>query len=147
MSLPSLSLVILSLDNGILTITMNNGKANALGKEHLAELKEAFAFATKEDAVQGVLLKSNAERIYCAGLDLSQISQFVASDDPVGNFKSFIFDSLSSSCETMLKCPKPVATCVSGHCLAGGLVLALCTDFICWSNSNYLINFKIYFNY
>ena len=124
-------------DNGVFVMCMKNGKANALGKEFMAELQQAVHFASNEDRVKGVLLKSASPKIFCGGLDLGQISSFVSSDDPVGNFREFIFDFLAGCCKSLLNCPKPVAACVNGHCLAGGLVLALSTDYIAWGPGNY----------
>ena len=133
----SFSLITVELkEGGIFVISMKNGKANALSIEHLGELKRAMDYAAQSDDVKGILLRSSNERIYCAGLDLVQITQFLSADDYVDQFRNFIFNCMTPSCETMLRCPKPVATAVNGHCLAGGLVLALCSDYLCFGRND-----------
>ena len=134
---PDTRLLELEIDDGILRVSMNNGKANALGKEMLGELQTVFTWASHVEEIQGILLLSKLEKIYCAGLDLVQVGGFVQSADPTTEFRSFIFDNLGGACESIFNCPKPIATCVDGHCLAGGLVLALCTDYLCFSKSRY----------
>ena len=140
MELKRFETIQVELKGSILWVTMCHGKANALGRKIMTELGQAIEWGAKSDEVRGILLRSALEKIYCAGLDLTEVSACTQGEDPARQFASFI-DLLSQTCRSALECPKPIATCVKGHCLAGGLVLALCTDFLCLQQGTSMCRF------
>jgi enoyl-CoA hydratase len=106
------------LSGGVATITMDDGKVNALSPRMLAELSEAFDRAEAEGAV--VLLRGR-DGTFSAGFDLSVFQQ---SDRA-------IHDMLLAGArlaERVLSFPTPVVVACGGHALAMGAFLLLSAD-------------------
>ena len=108
-------------------ITLNRpGKRNALSHELVAELKEAFHLAEKEDQAKVVILKANGEA-FCSGADLAHLQQ-------LQNFshEENLADSnhLKELFLQIYSLKKVVIAQVQGHALAGGCGLATVCDFI-----------------
>jgi methylglutaconyl-CoA hydratase len=107
-------------------ITLNRPeKRNALSHELVADLKEAFAKAEKDDQVKVIILKANGEA-FCAGADLTYLQQLQKF-----SYEENLQDSNHLK-ELFLKIythPKMVIAQVQGHALAGGCGLATVCDF------------------
>lgn len=107
-------------------ITLNRPeKRNALSHELVADLKEAFVNAEKDDQVKVVILKANGEA-FCAGADLAYLQQLQKF-----SYEQNLQDSNHLK-ELFLKIythPKVVIAQVQGHALAGGCGLATVCDF------------------
>lgn len=101
---------------GVLTVGINRPKQlNALNTALLNELLEAFK---PDSAVRSVLLRSEIEKAFVAGADISELSPEVAS---LGHQVMMRIEEF----------PAPVVVEVNGYALGGGLELALSCDLIC----------------
>src|SRR5688572_4725801 len=107
-------------------ITLNRPeKRNALSHELVADLKEAFSNAEKDEHVKVIILKANGEA-FCAGADLTYLQQLQNF-----SYEENLQDSNHLK-ELFLKIythPKIVIAQVQGHALAGGCGLATVCDF------------------
>jgi enoyl-CoA hydratase len=106
--------------NGVATLTLAHGKANALDIEFCDALAARFAELRKSD-VRAVVLTGQG-KIFSAGVDLKRLSEGGA--DYVRQF----LPALHRLYEAVLFHPKPVVAAVNGHAIAGGCVLACCAD-------------------
>jgi enoyl-CoA hydratase len=88
---------------------------NAIDGATAQALLEAFT-RFKDDDADVLVLTGAGERAFCAGADLKAIETLDA--DAPGGPLGF----------TRLASPKPTIAAISGHCLAGGLELALWCD-------------------
>ncbi|MDA0172987.1 crotonase/enoyl-CoA hydratase family protein [Solirubrobacter taibaiensis] len=89
---------------------------NAVDGDTARQLLEAFnRFSTDDDAAV-LVLTGAGEKAFCAGADLKAIETL--DPDAPGGPLGF----------TRLFSPKPTIAAISGHCLAGGLELALWCD-------------------
>lgn len=106
------------LDGGIATITMDDGKANAMSVAMLAALNTALDHAEADGAV---VLLTGRTGMFSGGFDL-------------GVFKrggSELVEMLSAGgllTERLLSFPRPVVAACSGHAIAMGVFLLLSTD-------------------
>ena len=107
-------------DNGIATVTITHGKANALDIELSEELAACFE-QISESAARAVVI-TGAGRIFSAGVDLIRLSS--AGPDYVRKF----LPALHRSFRAVFFCPKPVVAAIHGHAIAGGCVLACSAD-------------------
>ncbi len=107
-------------DNGIATVTITHGKANALDIELSEELAACFE-QISESAARAVVI-TGAGRIFSAGVDLIRLSS--AGPDYVRKFLPALHRSFSA----VFFCPKPVVAAINGHAIAGGCVLACSAD-------------------
>jgi enoyl-CoA hydratase len=112
-------LVRYELRDGIATITMDDGKVNALSVPMLQEVHGAFTAAQSDDAV---VVLTGREKYLSAGFDLK-----VFAGGDVGHVIEML--TLGATlCERMLSFPRPVLLACSGHAVAAGSFLALSAD-------------------
>jgi methylglutaconyl-CoA hydratase len=122
-----MSLVLYSVKERIGYITLNRPeKRNALSRELVTELKDAFAKAEKDDIVKVIVLKANGES-FCAGADLAYLQELQKF-----SFEENIADSnhLKELFLQIYQLKKVVIAQVQGHALAGGCGLAAICDFV-----------------
>jgi len=109
-----------AVDDGIAVLTMRHGKANALDIEFCEELAARFVALRDGDAKAVVLTAPG--RIFSAGVDLIRVNAGGA--DYVRRF----MPTLHRLYEAVFFHPRPVVAAINGHAVAGGAVLACCTD-------------------
>ncbi|MBL9122722.1 MAG: enoyl-CoA hydratase/isomerase family protein, partial [Planctomycetaceae bacterium] len=111
------------------TITLNRpAKRNALSRELLAELGQAFFDLHQERRVRAVIL-TGAGGAFCAGMDLAEMQATRAAPDAFARWQQDVL-AYREILETMLRFPKPILAAVSGPALAGGAGLVLAADIV-----------------
>jgi enoyl-CoA hydratase len=118
-----------SLSDGIATITMDDGKANALSPAMQAEITDALDQAKKDDAVTVLL---GRDGMFSAGFDLNVLG--AGGPDAIGMVKSGFLLA-----ERMLTHPKPLVIGCTGHAIAMGVFLLLCGDYRVGGTGTYRI--------
>jgi enoyl-CoA hydratase len=114
-----MSLVTYRIEEGIATVTMNDGKKNALSLEMLAALNGAFDRAERE---QVPVVLTGTPGIFSAGFDLRVLMAGGrgAVDLVLTGFRLG---------ERLLGFPTPVVVACSGHAIAMGAFLVLSGDY------------------
>lgn len=114
-------LVTATLHDGLFTLTLNRPeKLNALTLAFFREI-DAHLDRVTPDTV-GCILITGAGRSFCAGHDLDDISSG-KEEGEAGLIETRLVERLATM-------PMPVVAKVRGHCLTGGLELALAADII-----------------
>jgi enoyl-CoA hydratase len=113
----------LSIDHvdGVAIVTVDRPPANALDRDLLAELVDASVSLREGDARAVVL--TGMDGFFSAGLDLKNLPTMDA--DAQGE----MIMGVNRLVSRWYSFPRPVVCAVSGHAIAGGLVLALCGDY------------------
>jgi enoyl-CoA hydratase len=106
------------IDGRIATITMDDGKVNALSIDMLKELHGLFDRAEREQAV--VILTGRA-KYFSAGFDLKV---FASGAGPLLEMLTLG----ATLCERILSFPTPVVVACTGHAVAAGSFLVLSAD-------------------
>ena len=128
---PSMSVVQLSeVSEGIATIVMQGGRANALGDAFCQALADSIEEARTNPAVRGVVL-TGAGRFFSAGRDLREADEAGPVRRPNNAFELAMRAALTF--------PKPMVAAVNGHAIAGGLVLAMAADYCVLADGDYKI--------
>lgn len=126
---PSLSteLILRDLDDGILTLTMNNPKRlNGWTMPMMDALKAAFRESAVDPAVKAVIL-TGAGKYYCAGVNLSATLK-------LGHPKKLhgmIVEHNQDLFDTFLEFPKPILIAINGHAIGASVTSAtICNGII-----------------
>lgn len=113
-----------SLGGGIIKLSLNRPKVNAINLAVLQDMVAAFDIVSAAPEVTGVLLASENPKCFSAGLDLAELYGYIASGNRAA-LENFAFTVMTPAFAGPSKCPKPVAAAVDGHAIAG--VCDVCT--------------------
>lgn len=111
------------------TIILNRPeKRNALSRQMLADLRQAFSDLHQQKNAQGVIL-TGAGDVFSAGTDLSEMYLTLQGDDPLPQWQE---DAMNyrELLEEMLRFPKPIIAAVNGPALGHGAGLVLAADLV-----------------
>jgi enoyl-CoA hydratase/carnithine racemase len=107
------------IGKGIVSVTLNNPtRRNALNLVIFRRLAALWPELAADRSVRAIVLTGAGEEAFCSGADLSAN----LTDEP--DFADLVEKALL---KTMLL-PKPLIAAINGHCVAGGLELALAAD-------------------
>ncbi|MCA8920221.1 MAG: enoyl-CoA hydratase/isomerase family protein [Planctomycetes bacterium] len=115
-------LVELEKANGIATVTLTNAPANGYSYAMMRELDEAILDVRMDESVHAIVLTGAGESFFCAGADIAQLK--VMTPDYKYNFCLHANETLQRLEQT----PKLVIAALNGHCVGGGLEVALACD-------------------
>lgn len=126
MSIEGFEKVSYEVADGIATVTLDDPeKRNMLSGAMLTELVAAMEEARDSDRVRAVVLTGAGDKAFCAGADLGG---FAAEASLIE--KHFASDLFLEFFRLMPRLGKPSLCAVNGHCLAGGMGLALSCDLV-----------------
>lgn len=115
--------VLLEVAEAIAWVTLNRPEArNAMNAATRAQLAAAMRAAEADERVRAIVLRGAGEHGFCAGAD---IKEFVEHPDPNGFRNNRGFDSWIKPFD---EARKPILASIHGHCLGGGLEVALACD-------------------
>lgn len=118
--------IIYEVQGAVCTITLNRpDKYNAINREMAQELLDAFRRVRDENGV-GIVVLTGAGKAFCTGGDLSVFPSLAEHQNSLNWLAHDGYD-IGKAVEL---CEKVVMAKVTGHCLAGGLELALMCDLI-----------------
>ena len=112
-----------SARNGVGVITLNRPPANAYDSAMLAELRGAVLRVAEDPAVRIAVVRSDNPKFFCAGADISMLK-----DAPRAWFAHFL-TLAQEAADAIGRTPKLFIAAVNGHCIGGGLEIALSCDF------------------
>ncbi|MEA2490077.1 MAG: hypothetical protein QOH21_1869 [Acidobacteriota bacterium] len=119
-----------STTDGVRTITINRPEQrNALTPDLYRELKEGLLEGWADPGARMLVLRG-CQGVFASGGDLKHFRSLL--DGPTEERLWQIARSYEEPLpfRTILECPKPVISVVDGLCLAGGLVIAACSDHV-----------------
>jgi len=107
------------IDDGVCVITMDDGKANALGSQTWAELNAALDAAEQADAI---VILTGRDGMMSGGFDLKEMG-----DGPQDALE--LTSKGSKFARRLMAFPRPVIMAAPGHTIAMGAFLALACDY------------------
>jgi enoyl-CoA hydratase/carnithine racemase len=111
------------------TIIVNRPtKRNALSRQTLSDLQQAFEDLHLERRVRAVIL-TGAGSAFCAGMDLQEMRDTSRQPDAQAMWHHDAVQ-YKELVETMLRFPKPIIAAVNGPAVAGGAGLVLASDIV-----------------
>jgi enoyl-CoA hydratase len=119
--------VSLAESDGIATVTLDDGKVNALDGEVVARLREALAAARSAHAI----VLAGRPGVLTAGLDVGRLTDMAAAErrELFADFGQLLLD--------LWIAPLPVVCAATGHAVAAGTLLALTSDHVVAAEGDY----------
>ncbi len=117
--------ILSEINDGITTITINRPtKLNALNKETIQELRDAFKKAKKDKKTKVIILTGSGEKAFVAGADISEFADFDVENGAnlAAEGQKILFDYVENL-------STPVIAAINGFALGGGLELAMACHF------------------
>ncbi|HLV93219.1 MAG TPA: enoyl-CoA hydratase-related protein [Aequorivita sp.] len=111
--------------DGIATITINRpSKLNALNRETIQELHEAFKAADEDKDIKVIVVTGSGDKAFVAGADISEFADFSVDQgsELAAKGQELLFDFVANLAT-------PVIAAVNGFALGGGLELAMAAHF------------------
>ncbi|HKV36951.1 MAG TPA: enoyl-CoA hydratase-related protein [Pyrinomonadaceae bacterium] len=111
-----------AVSDGIALITLNDPPANTYSYEMMQQLDRAILDARMDDAVQVIVLTGKGEKFFCAGADIRMLGNVTPS------FKYYFCLHANETLSRLEQTPKLVIAAINGHCVGGGLEVAMAAD-------------------
>ena len=108
--------------DGVAIITLNDPPANTYSYEMMQQLDRAILDARMDDSVQVIVITGHGDKFFCAGADI----QMLANVTPT--FKYYFCLHANETLSRLEQTPKLVIAAINGHCVGGGLEVAMAAD-------------------
>jgi enoyl-CoA hydratase len=117
-----MSLVEYATTEGIAHLTLSAPPANCYSVEMMKALDAAILDARFDPEVHAIVLRGAGEKFFCAGADIGMLKKA----DPY--FKYNFCLHANETIGRLEQTPKLVVAAIDGHCVGGGLEIALAAD-------------------
>ena len=115
-------LVLYRVESGIAVIQLSDPPANTYSYEMNRQLDEAILQARMDNDVHVIVLTGAGEKFFCAGANIQMLTEV----DPT--FKYYFCLHANETLLRLEHTPKLVIAALNGHCVGGGLEVALAAD-------------------
>jgi enoyl-CoA hydratase len=116
-----MSYVSTSVSGDVLVVTVDRPPVNAMNVELLADVVAAMQVVAVDPPPAVVL--AGREGVFSAGADLRAVPEYGPED------QQRMVTGINRMAIGVYELPCPVVGAITGHAIAGGMVLALCTDY------------------
>ncbi|HST51898.1 MAG TPA: enoyl-CoA hydratase/isomerase family protein [Pyrinomonadaceae bacterium] len=107
---------------GVSILTLNDPPANTYSYEMMQQLDRAILRARMDESVNVIIITGAGEKFFCAGADIKMLSEVTPT------FKYFFCLHANETLSRLEQTPKLVVAAINGHCVGGGLEVALAAD-------------------
>src|SRR5438067_1903584 len=116
------SLIDFHVDGNIAMLTLNDPPENTYSHEMMQQLDACILKARMDEAVQVIVITGSGEKFFCAGANIQMLS------DVTPEFKYYFCLHANETLARLEQTPKLVIAAINGHCVGGGLEVAMAAD-------------------
>src|SRR5437667_834884 len=116
------SLIEYRVDQGVAVITLNDPPANTYSYEMMQQLDARILEARMDESVQVIVITGSGEKFFCAGANIQMLSEVTP------EFKYYFCLHANETLSRLEQTPKLVIAAINGHCVGGGLEVAMAAD-------------------
>lgn len=109
-------------EGGIAVLELCNPPANAYSYDMFRELDDAILRARMDESVHVLVLRGAGDRFFCAGADIAMLGEVTP------EFKYYFCLHANETLLRLEHTPKLVIAAINGHCVGGGLEVAMAAD-------------------
>jgi enoyl-CoA hydratase/carnithine racemase len=108
--------------DGIAFLTLNDPPANTYTHEMMLALDSAILQARMDEGVQVIVITGSGGKFFCAGANINMLANVTPT------FKYYFCLHANETLSRLEQTPKLVIAAINGHCVGGGLEIALAAD-------------------
>ena len=116
------SLVEYRIESCVAIVTLNDPPANTYSYEMMQQLDARILEARMDESVQVIVITGSGEKFFCAGANIQMLSSVTT------EFKYYFCLHANETLSRLEQTPKLVIAAVNGHCVGGGLEVAMAAD-------------------
>lgn len=109
-------------EKGVAVLTLNDPPVNAYSYEMLKELDQCILEARFDNDVHVLVITGHGEKFFSAGANINMLREADAT------FKYYFCLHANETINRLEQTPKLVIAAINGHCVGGGLEIALAAD-------------------
>src|SRR5262245_20896827 len=109
-------------DGGVAILELTDPPANTYTHEMMRELDDCILAARFDPEVHVIVIRGAGEKFFCAGANIAMLQKA----DPY--FKYFFCLHANETLNRLEHTPKLVIAALNGHCVGGGLEIAMAAD-------------------
>ena len=111
-----------SVEAGVALVTLNDPPANTYSYEMMQQLDTRILEARMDESVQVIVIIGAGEKFFCAGANIAMLSEVTP------EFKYYFCLHANETLCRLEQTPKLVIAAMNGHCVGGGLEVAMAAD-------------------
>lgn len=108
--------------DGIAFLTLNDPPANTYSYEMMQDLDRAILASRMDESVNVIVITGQGDKFFCAGANIQMLSSVTP------EFKYYFCLHANETLSRLEQTPKLVIAAINGHCVGGGLEVAMAAD-------------------
>src|SRR5258705_11458718 len=116
------NLVQYQVTESVALLRLNDPPANTYSYEMMQELDACILAARMDEGVQVIVITGSGEKFFCAGANIQMLR------DVTPTFKYYFCLHANETLSRLEQTPKLVIAAINGHCVGGGLEVAMAAD-------------------
>jgi enoyl-CoA hydratase/carnithine racemase len=109
-------------DDGVAVLTLTDPPANTYSYDMMRRLDALILEARMDEAAHVLIIRGAGDRFFCAGADIRMLAEAAP------RFKYYFCLHANETLLRLEQTPKLVVAALNGHCVGGGLEVALAAD-------------------
>src|SRR5882724_8964221 len=107
---------------GVAILTLNDPPANTYSYEMMQQLDTSILKARLDESAQVIVITGRGEKFFCAGANIQMLGEVTP------EFKYYFCLHANETLSRFEQTPKLVIAAINGHCVGGGLEVAMAAD-------------------